>query len=183
MIGVIDYGVGNLASLKYALNDLDVDYKLLSKREELDVCEILILPGVGNAEYAMQKLADAELVDFLKERKKALIGICLGMQLLYEYSEESRLPLLGLIPGKLKQFSDPNLPKIHMGWNDAKDDDVYFVHSYYAPINNFTWAKSNYGIEFTSIVRKENYIGFQFHPEKSGRYGLELLNEAIKELS
>lgn len=182
MIAIIDYGVGNLASLTYALKDLNYDYKVLSKPEELSKCELLILPGVGHAEYAMEKLEEGNLITFLKSCKKPLIGICLGMQLLYEYSEESKRPLLGLIPGKLKQFSNQSLPKVHMGWNDVKDGDVYFVHSYYAPINEFTWAKSVYGSEFTSIVRKENYIGFQFHPEKSGVYGLELLNEAIKDL-
>ena len=182
MIGIIDYGVGNLASLTYALKDLNYEYKTCSECTELSKCDILILPGVGNAEYAMEKLEETKLVDVLKKVKKPLIGICLGMQLMYEYSEESKRPLLGLIPGKLKQFSNASLPKIHMGWNDSKDGDVYFVHSYYAPINEYTYAKCFYGIEFTSIVRENNFIGFQFHPEKSGSHGLKLLNDAIKDL-
>lgn len=182
MIGIVNYRAGNIASLSYALDGLGIPYQLSNKAEELSQCEKLILPGVGHAEFAMQQLADLNLIEFIREFPKPFLGICLGMQLLFEQSEESGdLPLLGVVPGKLKKF-DVNLgPMTHMGWNTVNgEDDLYFVHSYYAPVVPETIGTTEYQTPFTSIVKKDHYLGYQFHPEKSSKVGQKYLQQFIE---
>lgn len=182
MIGIIDYGLGNLASLQYALSDLGAETRVSAKIAELSSCERLILPGVGNAGYAMRELEARGLVDFIRTNTRPLLGICLGMQLLFDSSEESDTPLLGLISGSLKKFSaSTELPQTHMGWNSVNNErDVYFVHSYFAPVVPETVGICSYQQEFTAVVQKENVLGYQFHPEKSGDAGKQYLREFLE---
>jgi glutamine amidotransferase len=193
MIAIIDYKAGNIASVSNALQRLDVDYKVTHKLDELEAADAVIFPGVGHAESAMQALQEDKLDDWLRLTQKPVLGICLGMQLLYESSEEGDSKGLGIIPGRLKKF-DPTDEKVpHMGWNtfekvrqhpilDGIDDSQYFyyVHSYYAPVNKFTVAQGDYITPFTAVVARDNYVGVQFHPEKSGRIGHMLLQNFLK---
>ena len=194
MIAILDSGGANIASILYALKRVGVDAKLTACKNEIDSASHLILPGVGSANTAMKKLADADLLSVIKNTTKPILGICLGMQLLFEHSQEGDCDCLGLIPGEVKAFdSGHGLPVPHMGWNSieccsanasnckiAKQDYYYFVHSYYAPINNYTISKSTYINEFAAVVRKDNFWGTQFHPEKSSKAGLQLLQNFLE---
>lgn len=194
MIAVIDYGVGNLFSLTQSLNKIGAECRITSDQEEIRRADKLILPGVGAFGDAINRLKSAGLDAVIKdgaENGKPLLGICLGMQLLfdksYEYGEHHGL---GLISGEilpLKEFVK-NLKIPHMGWNSLKITDgnplfcntkqgdyVYFVHSYFANCNEGLSATTEYGIEVTAAVRKANLFGMQFHPEKSGEVGLNML--------
>lgn len=193
MIAIINYEAGNLASVSNALNRLEVDYTITNQREELEAAEGIIFPGVGHAKPAMEALQKNGLDTWIQHTGKPLLGICLGMQLLYEFSEEGGgTEGLGLIPGRLKKFDNSRQKVPHMGWNtfsESKEHSLvndfgtdayfYYVHSYYAPINEFTLATCRYGTEFTSVVCKNNFMGVQFHPEKSGQAGARLLQHFL----
>lgn len=195
---IIDYGVGNLDSLKRACEELDFPVIVSNKVEDILQASSIILPGVGAYEAAMKELNKLDLVESIKERVfngVPILGICLGMQLLYECSEENGgYQGLGLIKGTVKQI--PNNVKVpHMGWNKLffnreaeilkyvnEEDYVYFVHSYYVDsMNEEIVAFSNYGVKIPAIVKQDNIFGMQFHPEKSSETGLNLL-KAFKEL-
>lgn len=197
MIAIIDYGVGNLFSLSSSLKSLGLEAEVSRDPEVLRKAERIILPGVGAFADAKQKLDDTGLVPVLREEaeKKPLLGICLGMQLLFDRSfEYGEHPGLGLIPGEVaflkEDLRDPALKVPHMGWNSLqilRDDPlfryirsgeyVYYVHSYYARnCTPDTLAVSDYGgVSVTGVVRRGNVWGTQFHPEKSGDTGLRLL--------
>lgn len=196
MIIIIDYGVGNLFSLKSSLNAIGVEAEVSGDEEKIRNADKLILPGVGAFEDASKKLKESGLEDVIKEecaKGKPLLGICLGMQLLFEESHEYGVHKgLGLIPGTIKFIGDviPKEFKIpQIGWNGLivkqkspilKDivagDCVYFVHSYYAQTPaKYVSATAEYGAELTAAVRKDNIYGCQFHPEKSGTVGLSIL--------
>lgn len=193
MIAIINYEAGNLASVSNALNRLEVDYTITNQREELEAAEGIIFPGVGHAKPAMEALQKNGLDTWIRNTGKPLLGICLGMQLLYEFSEEGGgTEGLGLIPGRLKKFDNSHQKVPHMGWNTfsestdhslvndfGPDAYFYYVHSYFAPINEFTLATCRYGTEFTSVVCKDNFMGVQFHPEKSGQAGARLLQHFL----
>lgn len=197
MLAIVDYGVGNLFSLKSSLAAIGVDAVVTGDESVLEQAERIILPGVGAFGDAAEKLRQTGLERVVKEqaaRGKPLLGICLGMQLLfeksYEYGEHEGL---GLIPGQIRPIADviPAELKIpHIGWNALKfsdpasplfryikdDDCVYFVHSFYATgCDDFVIATAEYGAELTAAVAKDNVYGCQFHPEKSGSVGLEIL--------
>lgn len=195
---IIDYGVGNLDSLKRACEEIDFPVIVSNKVEDILRASSIILPGVGAYEAAMKELYKLELVESIKERANKgvpILGICLGMQLLYEKSEENgEYKGLGLIKGTVKQI--PNLVKVpHMGWNKLlfnkqadvlkyvnEEEYVYFVHSYYVDsMNEEVIAYSDYGVKVPAIVKQNNIVGMQFHPEKSSETGLNLL-KAFKEL-
>jgi len=195
---IIDYGVGNIGSLASALDAIEMCYIFSGDKTVIENATSIILPGVGAFAAAMAELEKRDLVDLLKKKaseKVPFIGICLGMQLLFNASEENGYHEgLGLIEGCVKQI--PATVKIpHMGWNslDFKscdnilkhnnpDDFVYYVHSYYAETaSQNIVATSEYGIAVPGIVRRDNIIGMQFHPEKSSDVGLNLLR-AFKEL-
>ena len=202
MIAIVDYGVGNLFSLKSSLDAIGADTIVTADEAVLRSADKILLPGVGAFEDAARKLRDSGLADLLKELAaagKPLLGICLGMQLLfeksYEYGEHEGL---GLIPGNVRPIADviPADYKIpHIGWNalhfrqssplfrHVKEGDcVYFVHSYYAAdCDPFVVATAEYGPELTAAVAKDNVYGCQFHPEKSGSVGLAIL-KAFAEL-
>lgn len=204
-IGVIDYGMGNLFSVEQAIKRLGCEVLISAEQEKLLQCDALILPGVGAFQDAMKKLQDTSLVSLFKEiiaTNKPLLGICLGMQLLFQESEENGLwQGLGIFEGRIKQFpgkdSMGNSYRVpHMGWNDLqfanlpswleqlpKERYVYFVHSYFATemdADNLI-AYAEYGdVKVPGIVQKGNVTGMQFHPEKSGECGVYLLQQWLR---
>lgn len=195
---IIDYGVGNLDSLKRACEELDFQVVVSNRIEEISNATSIILPGVGAYEAAMKELYKLNLVDIIIEKANngiPILGICLGMQLLYEFSDENGgCEGLGLLKGTVKQI--PNFVKVpHMGWNKLffyknvnllkyvnEEEYVYFVHSYYVDsTNEEVVAFSDYGVKIPAIVNQNHIVGMQFHPEKSSETGLKLL-KAFKEL-
>jgi len=199
MLAIIDYKAGNLTSVKRALDYLEIPNKITASAQDILQSRGIIFPGVGAAGSAMQHLQKTHLDKVLKEavaKDIPLLGICLGCQIILDFSEENKTHTLGLIPGKCLRFQEDlteengspiNIP--HMGWNQVtlKKDcllfegiepeaEFYFVHSYYpAPEKEFILGTSFYGLEFCSVLGRENLWAVQFHPEKSGRPGLTLL--------
>ena len=193
MIGILDYGVGNLASIANMLDYLDIPYIFVKKKLDFDKVSKLILPGVGSFDYAMKKLHEIDFVYSIKLfalQKKIIIGICLGMQLLGSKSEEGIESGLNLIDFEVKSllnYTDLNVP--HMGWSNVDKSEIYFknlpidkfyfVHSYFVPesidpSNYETILTCNYGFKFSAGIKKDNIYGFQFHPEKSHKFGMNL---------
>ena len=196
MVAIIDYGVGNLFSLKSSLDKIGVQSVITGDKKEISEADRIILPGVGAFGDAVNKLKDSGLFEFIKDeakRNKPIMGICLGMQLLFDKSYEyGEYDGLGLISGEIKPIRDiiPDSLKIpHIGWNSLKlngvspifkyindGDFVYFVHSFYgAQCENSLIAYTDYGAKITAAVGKDNVFGCQFHPEKSGDVGLKIL--------
>jgi glutamine amidotransferase len=188
-IGIINYGAGNIFSLTSALERQDIAYGMVNTKEDLEKYSHIIIPGVGHAGTAMQKLTGTGLIEEIKNLKRPVLGICVGMQLLTEHSEEGNAKMLAILPLKTKLFNSELGIKIpHMGWNTInfknnplfKDVPVgtqfYFVHSYFIEYNPiFDIAAVNYGDKFSAAVQKDNFYGVQFHPEKSGEAGERLL--------
>lgn len=192
MIVIIDYGLGNLGSVKNALDKLGIDSVISSSPQDIQAGSGLILPGVGSASEGMKNLSKSGLDKVIRkqiEKKKSLLGICLGMQLLCTSSEEGNVKCLNVIDGKVKKFkADLKVPQI--GWNQVRlkqsklftsiknDSYFYFVHSYYCEPekDEVGIGITNYGTNFYSVIEEENVFGVQFHPEKSGENGLRLLN-------
>jgi len=195
---IIDYGLGNLASVSRAFEREGIECKISKDIEEIKNADTMILPGVGAFQYAMSSLKEMKLIPVIKEhvdKGKYLLGICLGMQLLYEKSyENGEYEGLGFIEGSVEKL-DVNLKVPHMGWNRIyfskqdpilkyinESDHVYFVHSYYIKSSGSELiAYAEYGVKVPAIVRKGNVLGFQFHPEKSGEVGANLI-KAYKEM-
>lgn len=196
MIAIIDYGVGNLASVNKAFTFIGVDSVITSRPNEILAAEKVVLPGVGAFADAMSSLEKSNMISVIRQvaaKGTPLLGICLGMQLLFDYSTEGgeRVPGLGLLKGSITQFPlDMGLKVPHMGWNSLsiKQTDglfkgirehsyVYFVHSYYltARDSSEVAAACSYGITYDAAVVKGNIMGTQFHPEKSGEVGLNIL--------
>jgi glutamine amidotransferase len=193
MIGIIDYGAGNIRSVSNALRRLGIEHIVSNTINDLQRARKLILPGVGEARMAMESLDRVGLVRWLKQTHLPFLGICLGMQLLFEESAERRTRCLGILSGNIVQFDSNSLKVPHMGWNQVhlRNDSplfaglqdyeyFYFVHSYYAPLLSETIGVTDYGVTFSSAVQKENFYGVQFHPEKSGRAGLQLLKNFVE---
>ena len=199
MIGIVDYGMGNLFSVSKALERLNAEYFISGDREELLSADALLLPGVGSFRDAMEVL-QADTIKEFAASGKPLLGICLGMQLLFEESDENGLTKgLGLLPGKVRRFpgktAEGETYKVpHMGWNKLEfvqsspllkgleEDYVYFVHSYYVSAENseVLLAKADYHEEVSAVVGKDNIFGMQFHPEKSSKLGMALLNNFLQ---
>lgn len=199
MILIVDYGMGNLCSIQKALDKLNLDYVVSDKEEYFENCSHIILPGVGFFREGMKNLEQKNIISFLKKqvliKKKPLLGICLGMQLLFESSTEGEFSKgLGFISGNIEKFQISNLKIPHVGWNNIifdneisilenipNNSDFYFVHSYHVMLDDIKkqkdlkFAITNYGYDFVSVVQKENIFGTQFHPEKSQKYGLKIL--------
>jgi len=193
MIAVIDYGAGNTQSVVNALEELQTEYIITAHETDLNKASKIIFPGVGEASFTVKKLHMLNLFTMLRIVKKPLLGICLGMQLFCERSVEGNAACLGIMPCQTAMFDKSKTKVPHMGWNKvtfSKESKLfsgipdnsyfYFAHSYYLPLQDYTIAKTNHGIEFTSAMEKENYYGVQFHPEKSGKYGIKLLNNFIE---
>jgi len=186
MIGVIDTCLSNINSVLNALQKIDQKAKTLSEPNDFDSCEGFIFPGIGSWDE-LEKSINSELIKKIKETKRPFLGICLGMQFLFEASDEGKKQGLGIIPGVVSSLEIRTVP--HMGWNNvtfevrdplfegiSNDSDFYFVHSFAQKSGRFAIGTTN--VEdtiFTSVVNKENFYGVQFHPEKSGENGLKLL--------
>ncbi|HEX9208724.1 MAG TPA: imidazole glycerol phosphate synthase subunit HisH [Steroidobacteraceae bacterium] len=193
-VAIIDNGGANIASLRFALDRLGAVSRLTTDPVELRHARRVILPGVGAAADAMERLHALDLVELIPTLTQPVLGICLGMQLLFESSEEGGTRCLGLIPGRVARIPDrAGLPVPHMGWNQMRvlQDSplvqgldaaayVYFVHSYAAPVGPWTVAATDYGGEFSALVRERNFHGAQFHPERSSRPGSQLLKNFLE---
>ena len=193
MIAVIDYGAGNTQSVINVLDELNVKYIVTNREIDINNCRKIIFPGVGEASFAVKKLHLLNLFTMLRVTRKPLLGICVGMQLLCEKSDEGNSVCLGIIPAVVHKFDESKVKVPHMGWNNVsyvkssklfdnipENSYFYFANSYYAPLNENTLAKTEHGIEFSSAVIKENYYGVQFHPEKSGSAGIQLIKNFIE---
>ncbi|EMD1320351.1 imidazole glycerol phosphate synthase subunit HisH [Campylobacter upsaliensis] len=187
---IIDTACANLASLKFSLERLAYKAEISRDLKELEKADKLFLPGVGTAATAMKNLEKFGLCEFIKSTQKPLLGICLGMQILGDFSEELEQKTLGIMPFKTLKFEEKegfSLP--HMGWNEIKSEDTlfkglngayfYFVHSYCAGLNDYTIATCEYSKPFSAAVKKGNFYGVQFHPERSGEAGELLLKNFI----
>lgn len=199
MIAIIDYNAGNITSVARALQNIGQDFVITDDTKRLDMASRVIFPGVGAAGEAMAYLREKKLDDWLKKyikTGKPLLGICLGTQIILDYSEENDTKCIGLVAGSTKRFpdkltSDGQLLKIpQMGWNSVKlrrshpvfenvspEAEFYFVHSYYPTPSDeaAVLGTTDYGIIFSSVLAKDNLVAMQFHPEKSGRPGLQIL--------
>ena len=190
-VAIIDYDAGNVQSLKFALDKLGVNSILTKDRELISKSDKVIFPGQGAAKNAMNKLHINDLVDLIPKLKQPVLGICLGMQLLFEKTEEGNVNGLGIIKGYVKKFSEKvKVPQ--MGWNTLENlesklfnninegEYMYLVHSYYVPIVPETIGISEYDLKYSIAVKKNNFYGVQFHPEKSSFSGNKLLNNFLK---
>ena len=187
---IIDYGAGNIQSIKFAFQRLGVEAQLTNNIETIQNADKVIFPGVGEASSAMAKLWESGLHDVISELKQPVLGICLGMQLMCNSSEEGNTKGLGIFDTQVVKFnSDVKVPQI--GWNKIEnlrgdlfrglnDDFIYLVHSYYAPKTDESIATSTYGLEYSASLQKDNFYGVQFHPEKSGVYGAKILQNFLK---
>jgi glutamine amidotransferase len=192
---IIDTSTANIASVRYALERLQAPYVLARTPYEAGPCDRLILPGVGAAGPAMTRLEMTGWAQALRGELRPILGVCLGMQLLFDYSVESGRDLLGLIPGRIEKL-DPGEagPWPHIGWNTLTDfaagevllkgvserDRAYFVHGFYAPAGDHTVALTRYGPSITAIARKGHVAGCQFHPERSSDVGARILKNFLE---
>lgn len=184
----------NLASLQFALERLGADVPLTEDPERIRAASHVILPGVGAAAPGMARLAAAGLVEIIPKLEQPVLGICLGMQLLFARSEEEDTPCLGIIDAVVERLpGSPDLPVPQMGWNELElvtdcpllagvkeGAFAYFVHSYAAPRGDYTAAITTYGRPFSSVVRQRNFFGTQFHPERSSQLGARVLDNFLK---
>jgi glutamine amidotransferase len=191
---IVDTGCANLASVQYAFERLGVSPIITEDAEAIHAAERVVLPGVGSAPFAMRSINAKGLKPVLQSLKQPVIGICLGMQLLYETLEEGGETVdgLALVPGAIRKLPTKDLPTPHMGWNTLKPikkdpllagissgDYAYFVHSYAADVTETTLAEAEYGSPFTAITRKNNVWGCQFHPERSSKTGAQILKNFL----
>ena len=191
---IIDSGGANLASLQYALERLGARAQVTTDAAVIAAAPRVILPGVGSALAAMQRLDAAGLTEQLPRLTQPVLGICLGMQLLFRASEEGPTQCLGVLPDTVRRLSaTPERPVPHMGWNRlhlrradplldgiAEGEYVYFVHSYAAAVGHTTVATARYGIDLSAVVRSGNFWGTQFHPERSTRVGARILANFLR---
>ncbi len=190
MIGIVNYGAGNIFSLTAALVRCNLPYGMINEPADFDKYERIIIPGVGHAGAAMQKLRDSGLAEAIPSLTKPVLGICVGMQLLTSFSEEGNADMLGVFPMRTLHFQQRISEKVpHMGWNttqirrdcrlfdDIADDTYfYFVHSFFIEFQEeYTATSTNYGVDYAASIHKDNFYGVQFHPEKSGPAGEQLL--------
>lgn len=193
MIAIIDYGAGNTKSVSNALAGLNIEHVVTNDPLRIKKADKIIFPGVGEAAFAMNKLIKLDLVDIIKGYRKPLLGICLGMQLMFEKSEEGNVDGLSIFPGTVRKFDTSKYKIPHMGWNNIsiiQEESLfngieqgtyfYFAHSFYAPVTGAATSISSYGIDFCSSVKLNNFYGVQFHPEKSAHKGLKLLTNFVE---
>ena len=192
-VAIIDSGGANIASLVYALRRLNAAAALTTDAAAIEAADRVILPGVGAARDAMTRLRDSGLIDTIRHLTQPVLGICLGMQLLFEASEEENVDCLGIIPGTARKLpGDSSCPVPNMGWCpisrtaphavlDGLDDGsyFYFLHSYALPVSEWTVASAAHAEPFSAIVSKDNFVAAQFHPERSSAAGARLLQNFI----
>jgi glutamine amidotransferase len=189
-IVIIDYGAGNIQSLKFALNRLGFHAETSANPTEILKADKVIFPGVGHAESAMIKLKETKLDDLIPKLTQPVLGICLGMQLMCQSTEEGPTQGLGIFDVDVKHF-DIQQKVPHMGWNTiydlktklfsglSEEAHMYFVHSYYVPDNPYSIATTNYEFDYCSAIHKDNFYAVQFHPEKSGKWGEQILKHFL----
>ncbi|MGI9259025.1 MAG: imidazole glycerol phosphate synthase subunit HisH [Gammaproteobacteria bacterium] len=191
---IIATGGANLASLQFALQRLGFDAPVTEDRETIESASHVLLPGVGAARDAMNRLDEAQLSSLIPELKQPVLGICLGMQLLFSGSDEDSADCLGIIEGQAHRFAQkPDLPVPQMGWNqlcleadsallEGVDNGgyAYFIHSYAVPPGSYTRATADYGGSFSAVVEESNFFGTQFHPERSSRLGARILGNFLR---
>ncbi|HEV7715270.1 MAG TPA: imidazole glycerol phosphate synthase subunit HisH, partial [Steroidobacteraceae bacterium] len=191
---IIDSGGANLASLQFALERLDARTIVSDNPRDIINAPRVILPGVGSALDAMKRLRTSGVAEVFPKLTQPVLGICLGMQLLFAHSEEGPTDCLGVVPDTVRRLkAEPGRPVPHMGWNQltalqadpllediANNDYVYFVHSYAAPVSDITLATTDYGSHVSAVVRCDNFWGTQFHPERSGATGSRILANFLR---
>jgi imidazole glycerol-phosphate synthase subunit HisH len=194
MLAIVDSGGANIASVRFALERLGVRGELTADPAVIRAAERVILPGVGSAAEGMKRLQARGLAECVRALTQPVLGVCLGMQLFFDLSEEGPTATLGLIPGRVALLpGSPGITVPHMGWNTilagqktglldgiAPDARFYFVHSYAAPVNAFTVATCEHGRPFAAVVQRGNFSGVQFHPERSGAAGARLLQNFVE---
>jgi glutamine amidotransferase len=191
-VAIINYNAGNVQSVLFAMERLGIDATLTADHAQIRAADKVIFPGVGEANTTMNHLRQTGLDDLIRSLSQPVLGICLGMQLLCDYSEENDTQCLGIIPQHVRLFQAQNGEKVpHMGWNsielaadswlspELEGEYAYFVHSYYVEKGPYTAASTNYCQPFTSVLRKDNFYATQFHPEKSGRVGEQILTDFL----
>ncbi|MDQ0476328.1 imidazole glycerol phosphate synthase subunit HisH [Chryseobacterium sp. MDT2-18] len=191
MIAIIDYGAGNIKSVENAVRKLGFETIITSDSEEIRNAEKVIFPGVGEASTAMNYLKQRNLDTLIPTLKQPFLGICLGQQLLCNFSEEGNTKCLGIFDLKVKEFPATDIVP-HMGWNNLQaiegkllegisaEDNFYFVHSYYCEVGENTTSECDYILPFSAALQKDNFYGTQFHPEKSGDVGSKILENFLK---
>jgi glutamine amidotransferase len=202
MIAIIDSGGANIASMRFALERCGAEARLTADSAEIESADKVILPGVGMAATAMTQLHQHGLVECIRRLQQPVLGVCLGMQLLFEHSSEGDTEMLGVLAGNCRRFAAATGRSVpHMGWNRiraidsgkidggnrhplltdvAKGAHVYFVHSYFAELSADTIASCDYGEAFTAIAGNGNFMGCQFHPERSGSVGEQILRNFLE---
>ena len=190
-IVIINYGAGNIQSILFAIERLGHTAVLTNNPEEIQQADKVIFPGVGEASYAIKKLKESGLDSMIPTLKQPVLGICLGMQLMCQHSEEGNTEGLGIFDANVIRFST-NVKVPQMGWNQIynlksplfeginDNEYMYLVHSYYVPNCNEAIANTNYDVEYASALQKNNFYGTQFHPEKSGDIGEQILGNFLK---
>lgn len=193
-VALVDAGGANLGSVRYALNRLGVEPELATDADAIRAADRVILPGVSTAAQVMGRLRELSLVETLRTLERPLLGVCVGMQLLFEHSEEDDTPCLGLLPGRVTKLpAGAGVRVPHMGWNTldlrrshalldgiAAGSHAYFVHSYAAPVGDDCVAASEHGRPFAAVVQRGRVGGAQFHPERSAGVGARLLENFLK---
>lgn len=191
MIAIIDYVAGNVKSVENAVRKLGYETIITSNPEEIKNAEKVIFPGVGEASTAMNYLKSLKLEELIPTLKQPFLGICLGQQLLCDFSEEGNTKCLGIFNLKVKEFPAIDIVP-HMGWNNLQkmsgklfdgisvEDNFYFVHSYYCEVGGNTTSECDYILPFSATLQKDNFYGTQFHPEKSGDVGSKILENFLK---
>jgi len=192
-VALVDSGGANIGSVRYALQRLGVEAVLTSDAADIRAADHVILPGVGAAAPAMARLREGDLVDVLRSLTQPVLGVCLGMQLLCAHSEEGGVDCLGVIDVNVQRFDDRGGLRVpHVGWNQVKgvmpnsllaedtgEGWAYFVHSYAVPVCAATLATCDYGGEFSAAIRRENFFGVQYHPERSAAFGVATLRNFL----
>ncbi|MGI5308879.1 imidazole glycerol phosphate synthase subunit HisH [Rheinheimera sp. WS51] len=190
---IVDTGCANISSVYFACQRLGAKVRVSRDLKLIKQAKRIILPGVGTANNAMAKLQQADLITCLQQLQQPVLGICLGMQLLTQYSDEGNVDCLKLIPGKVAAMPSQMVRLPHMGWNTlshiaphpllngiTKQDYFYFVHSFAVAPSEHTIARCHYGEDFSALIAKDNITGAQFHPERSGKAGAKLLDNFLK---
>lgn len=193
ILAIVDSGGANIASVKFALERLGAAGELTADPAVIRAADRVILPGVGSAAEGMRRLRDRGLVACLRALRQPVLGVCLGMQLLFEASEEGPTPTLGILPGRVSLLpAAPGVSIPHMGWNTLQlvrpspllagidpATRFYFVHSFAAPVDTHTLAAAEHGTRFAAVVQRGNFHGAQFHPERSGEAGARFLQNFL----